>query len=108
MSVEVEINSLGAALDDYPWGYVVTVSDSSQARLVAVPTRFDDGLLIAPAGPGTLRNATARPEVTMVFPPPAGSGYSLIVDGVAEVVGDTVCVRPTRAVLHRPALNTPG
>ncbi len=101
----MEVDELGDALGDRPWGYLVTVSDSWQARLVAVPTRFDDGLLIAQAGPGTLRNAAARPDVTMVFPPAVGSGYSLIVDGAAEVVGDTVCVRPARAVLHRPALN---
>jgi len=46
----------------------------------------------------------ARPWVSLVFPPVDHSeGFSLVVDGRAEVDGSFVDVRPTWAVLHRPA-----
>lgn len=104
MSIEVPLGELAATLSDYPWGYLVTVADSGQARLLAVPARWEEGRLVAPAGAGTRANAAARPQVTMVFPPADGHRYSLIVDGTATVSDDAVLVTPTWAVMHRPAL----
>jgi hypothetical protein len=104
VSIEVPLGELAGSLADYPWGYLVTVADGGQARLLAVPTRFEDGRLVAPAGEGTRANATARSQVTMVFPPADGRGHSLIVDGTATVSDDAVHVTPTWAVMHRPAL----
>jgi hypothetical protein len=39
-----------------------------------------------------------------MFPPSQADGYSLIVDGEGEVNGDGIVVKPTWAVLHRPAV----
>jgi hypothetical protein len=64
-------------------------------------------VLAAEAGKRSAANATARPSVSLLFPPLAAGGYSLIVDGTALVVasenGARVLVTPTKAVLHRPA-----
>jgi hypothetical protein len=104
VSIEVPLGELAGRLADYPWGYLVTVAESGQARLLAVPARFESGRLVAPAGESTRANAMARPAVTMVFPPADGRAYSLIVDGTATVSDDAVHVIPTWAVMHRPAL----
>jgi hypothetical protein len=71
---------------------------------LAVPTNWSDDALQMSAGSGTRANATARPEVSMVFPSPTPGEYSLIVDGTAVVRDDGITVTPTWAVLHRPAL----
>ena len=104
MSVAVPLTDLAEKLTEHPWGYLVTVSDAQRAHSLAVPTQLVDGVLVADAGKGTRANATARPDVTMVFPGADGSAYSLIVDGTAMVTDEQVLVTPTSAVLHRPAL----
>lgn len=104
MSIAVELAELDAALAAYPWGYLVTVADDQRAHLLAVPTQYIDGVFALSAGRGTRANATARPDVTMVFPPASGTEHTLIVDGRAQVFEDHVEVTPSKAVLHRPAL----
>lgn len=104
MSVPVPLDELAARLAEYPWGYLVTVRDDGRAQTVAVPTELVDGTLVATVGRRTDENATARPNVTLVFPGASGEEFSLIVDGDARVDGDRIAVTPTWAVLHRPAL----
>ena len=105
MSVQVEVGQLADALAAYPWGYLITVSDDGRAHMLAVPTQWgDDGGLVLTAGQRTMANLGQRPNVTMLFPPVAEGGMSLIVDGTAQVAGDLVAVRPASAVLHRPAI----
>jgi hypothetical protein len=58
---------------------------------------------VGPLGRRTLANAAERPAVTLLWPPVEPEGYSLIVDGTAEMSDDGVLVSPTRAVLHRAA-----
>jgi hypothetical protein len=104
MSIAVALADLDLTLQSYPWGYLVTVSDQQRAHSLAVPTQYVDGVFAMVAGRGTMANASARPNVTMVFPPASGTEYSLIVDGTARAFDDHVEVTPTSAVLHRPAL----
>lgn len=104
MSIAVDIADLPEVLLGYPWGYFATVGDDGRAHLLAVPTDWREGALHLDAGRSSRANATARPNVTFSFPGADGTGYSLIVDGVAEVRDDHVAVTPTWAVLHRPAL----
>ena len=63
---------------------------------------WDDDRLVAGAGRSTSANATARPLVSMLWPPYEPDGYSLIVDGEASLDGDRLLLAPGRAVLHRP------
>jgi hypothetical protein len=104
VSIAVSLDELEATLRGYPWGYLVTVTDEQRAHLLAVPTKFVDGVLTMETGRGARTNAAARPDVTMVFPSASGTELSLIVDGRAHVFDDHVEVTPTTAVLHRPAL----
>ena len=57
---------------------------------------------------GAREKLAHRSDVTLLWPPAEPGGYSLIVDGRAEVtVADAETVRlavvPTRALLHRDA-----
>jgi hypothetical protein len=116
MSVTMSVDELFAAVPDWGACYLLTVSDDSRPHLLALrPTvvagsgaaervlRFDAG------GGRACRNAAARPDVTLVFPPNAGSeGMSLVVDGTGVVDGAIVDVTPTSVVLHRKAPGEPG
>jgi hypothetical protein len=104
MSIAVPLDQLAATLEQFPWGYLVTVRDDGRAQTLAVPTQFVDGVLTATVGKGTVSNLSARPAMTPAFPGHDGEAMSLIVDGDASVVGDRVAIAPTWAVLHRPAL----
>lgn len=109
MSIRVAIPELFEQLDRWGWCYLLTVSDDGRPHLVALRPSVDgagDARRIRfDAGGGRAgRNALARPKVTLVFPPVDADGYSLVVDGDATVDEVFVDVRPTGAVLHRPAL----
>lgn len=109
MSIEVPLPQLFDEIDRWGFGYLLTVSDDERTHLLALgpvvvevsgerSLRFDAG------GGRACRNAGKRPGVSLVFPPaPHSDGYSLVVDGDATVDGEFVDVRPTWAVLHRPA-----
>lgn len=109
MSIEVSIEDLLAQVEEWGWCYLATVSDDQRAHLLAVRPVVVDGALQLEIGTGRARrNASTRPDVALVFPPRADAtehpGYSLVVDGRAEGVAEaSVAVRPTSAVLHRPA-----
>jgi len=109
MSIEVPLEGLADEIGRWGFCYLLTVSDGERPHLLAlrpevigagghVSLRFDAG------GGRACRNAAARPDVTLVFPPvehPAG--MSLVVDGTATVDGSLIDVAPTWAVLHRAA-----
>jgi hypothetical protein len=115
---KVDVERLAAALTDYPFAYLITVGEDYRVHTVTVEPRLRD-LPDDPDGPRaivdvgliggrTRTNLTHRRDVTLLWPPPEPGGYSLIVDGVAEVTeSDDETVRlgvvPERALLHREA-----
>ena len=125
MSIEVPIDQLFAELPVWGAGFLATVSDDGRTRFACLtPQVFqgddsidgDAAMRFRRAGRTAAANIEARPNVSIVFPAHSGSGgYSLIVDGIAtlqhletrvgaESAQDPVIdVRPTWAVLHRPA-----
>ena len=109
MSIEVPIEQLFTDLANWGFGYLLTVSDDERTHLLALRPQVhgqDDQrrLRFDAEGRRACRNSAARPNVSVVFPPTDDSdGYSLVVDGEATVVDRYVDVRPTWAVLHRPA-----
>lgn len=126
MSVDVPLERLRAELDARgDVAYLVTVGDDGRPHCVGVSVHWEAGTLVMGSGTTSTRNAAARRLVTLLAPPVgadgargegaaggdrvAEQGYSLIVDGdvIAATPGDggggTVRVRPTHAVLHRPA-----
>ncbi|HWL43838.1 MAG TPA: hypothetical protein VNQ73_12910 [Ilumatobacter sp.] len=111
MSKAVSIDELFDDIDVWGAGFVATVGDDERVRFVAlrptVVTRAHGRVLrFERAGRSTVNNAGTRDQVAIAFPPHAGSaGFSLIVDGIADVDAEAgvLNVRPTSAVLHRPA-----
>ena len=106
MSIRVPLEDLASTLQQYPWGYLVTVDSAGRARVLAVPTVWRNGVLWAEAGRSSRENAQRQPEITLTFPGTDGTAYSLVVDGRASVTADGIEITPLAAVLHRPALKT--
>ena len=118
----VDVKRLAAALADYPFGYLITVDHGYRVHTVTVEPRLRNLVDDGPDGPGaifdvgligghTRKNLADRRAVTLLWPPPQPGGYSLIVDGTAEVTAEDpandeiarLAVVPTRALLHRDA-----
>jgi hypothetical protein len=109
MSIKVELGELAGTLADFDVAYLVTVSEEGRAHVLSVfadPTA--EGLVVEGVGRHTQANATAHPDVTLVFPPRAVGGYTLLVDGRATVDDTTVTIVPATAILHRPAVAPDG
>ena len=115
---KVDFKRLAAALDDYRFAYLVTVDDDYRVHTVSVEPELRGGVMdVGLVGGRTRKNVESRSAVTLLWPPSEPGGYSLIVDGSAEVeaapdsTDDTAALRvvPTRALLHRNAdPNSPG
>jgi hypothetical protein len=105
----VDLERLAAALPDFPFAYLITVDDGYRAHTVTVEPALRGGILeVGRVGGGSRRNIAQRAAVTLLWPPAEPGGYSLIVDGEAEVTDPDeqsahVKVVPTRALLHREA-----
>jgi hypothetical protein len=113
----VDFKRLADALDGYRFAYLVTVDDEYRVHTVTVEPELHEGVMdVGLVGGRSRRNVESRSAVTLLWPPSEPGGYSLIVDGRAEVeTADTddntaaLRVVPTRALLHRNAdPNTPG
>lgn len=106
---KVDLKALADALVDYPYAYLITVDDDYRVHTVTVEPRLDGATLdVGLIGGRTRNNLAQRADVTLLWPPAEPGGYSLIVDGSAEVTdaGEQTArltVVPTRALLHRDA-----
>jgi len=83
--------------------FILTVSDSGRPHAVSATMAWDGDDLIAGCGRSTASFASARPDISLLWPPVEPGGYSLIVDGTAEVTDQQVRLHPAKAVLHRSA-----
>ena len=110
MSIAVELDELRARIEEFSTdAYLLTVSDDGRSHSVAVPVRWDGDELFVSGGRTSVANARARSLVALLWPPNERGQFSLIVD--ADVTGadeGAVRLRPTRAVLHRPAPSGAG
>jgi hypothetical protein len=109
---EVDFQRLADALADYRFAYLVTVDDDYRVHTVTVEPELRAHIMaVGLIGGRTRRNVEKHGDVTLLWPPSDPGGYSLIVDGRAEVLGvsdatdDAVAlqVAPGRALLHRNA-----
>ena len=107
MSISVTIDELPAAIDkQIGWCYLLTTSDEGLPRILAIAPDWtvDRAALQAEISAGTAKSVIARPTVTLVYPPRAAEGFSLIVDGAGSVDGPVLTFTPAKAVMHRPAV----
>lgn len=106
MSIPVDLAEVGKAAAEYDFAYLVTISDDASAHVVAVRAAVGDSVMsVSNLGSHSLANATARPQVTLVWPPRSVEQYSLISDGRATPgsAPGSITIVPSRAVKHRPA-----
>ena len=109
MSVGVELQRLHEEVARFGSSpYLLTVSDDGRPHATAVTIGWDGDRLVAGVGRRSAANASARPDVSLLWSPVDTEGFSLIVDGIAEVDGERVTVRPEAAVLHRQRADGPG
>jgi hypothetical protein len=111
-SKKVDFERLAGAMTGYHCAYLITVDDDYRVHTVDVEPKLREQVIeVGPIGGRTRRNIEKRSDVTLLWPPSDPGGYSLIVDGRADVLGvsdatdDAVVlqVAPTRALLHRNA-----
>ena len=70
MSIPVDPTELARVLERFDYAYLTTVDGEGRAHVVAVSPRAGDGCLtVADLGRRSMANATARPHVTMLWPP---------------------------------------
>jgi len=108
MSIPVPLDGLRAALAERGGAaYLLTVADDARPHAVHAPVCWEGDVLAAEVGKRSAANAEARPSVSLLYPVRTEGDYSLIVDGTAVVAahdgGQRLLIRPTKAVLHRPA-----
>lgn len=109
MSIPVELTTLADAVAERTMApYLLTSDDDGRPHTTAIDLRWDGGDLVGPCGRSTARNGTARPAVSLLWPPNAPGDYSLIVDADLTIDDDAdggrvARLTPTHAVLHRPA-----
>jgi len=104
VSIQVAIDDVRAVVaEQAPFAYLLTVSEGDKVHLVALNPAVGDRAITCESGRTSCRNANARPNVSLLWPPGEPGGYSLIVDGTAKVNGETITITPTHAVRHRPA-----
>lgn len=109
MSIPVDVTDLTRALGDFGAGYLLSTSPEGRVKAVTIEPEVADGVLhVVGPGRGSCANVADRPAVTALFPPLEPRGYTLLVDGTAEVVGEDVRLTPISAVLHRPASHSDG
>jgi len=114
---KVDLERLAAALPDYPFAYLITVDDDYRVHTVTVePTLREATIDVGLIGGRTRNNLAHRADLTLLWPPREPGGYSLIVDGKAELSDPQdpadeaarLGVVPTRALLHREADSPAG
>ncbi|HMC53314.1 MAG TPA: pyridoxamine 5'-phosphate oxidase family protein [Acidimicrobiales bacterium] len=106
MTVPVALSALAEQVESFEdVVYLVTVSQDTTPHVVSVTATWQGDELVVGAGRHTSHNVEVNSRLTLLWPAPAGSPYSLIVDGSARLVPDdqAIAISPTRAVLHRVA-----
>lgn len=104
MSILVDLSELAGAVARHPTAYLLVAGDE-RPHVGEVKVEVRDGVILVLRPGRTARRVLAdRPLVTLLLPPYEPDGYSLVVDGSAEVVDDQgghVRISPSHAVLHR-------
>ncbi len=103
MSIAVALEDLADKLVEYPWCYLVTSGEDRPHLLAVRPAVVKSGLRFE-TGLSSRANVVRDPLVVLMFPPQQPEGFSLLVDGEGAVDGNGIVVKPTWAVLHRPAV----
>lgn len=100
----MDMEKLATQVADYGFAYLITLGENGRIHTSAVTPVVDGHTLTVAAPSDRVRaNTSARPTISLVWPPAEAEGYSLILDGDARADAGTLTITPTRAILHRPA-----
>lgn len=106
MSIPVKLDELKeqvAACGSY--AFLLTVTEDGRPHAVSLVVDWDGDELVCAPGPRTVANAERSPEVSLLWPVSGRDGFTLFVNGPAEVrvdgEGKKVVVKPASAVLHK-------
>lgn len=106
VSVPVSLSDLPEQVLRFVLGpYLVTVGSDHIPRVTSVSVGWQGEVLVAGLGTQTAANVSGNRAVTLLWPASVPGQHALIVDGWAEAretpnAGDTVLIRPEKAVLH--------
>jgi hypothetical protein len=106
MSIAVDLVALRERIAEYgERAYLVTVGDDGAPHVVSVEATVDGAHVAVRVGNRTATNLSDRAAATLLWPPPPGGAYSLLVDvtATAPVTAGPCALRPDAAVLHRVA-----
>jgi hypothetical protein len=106
MSIKVELDELRDQVAACgPYAFLMTVTEDGRPHAVSLAVQWDGDHLVCAPGPRTMANAERSPEVSLLWPVSGRDGFTLFVNGPAEVRTDgdakTVVVKPASAVLHK-------
>jgi hypothetical protein len=106
LSIPVELDKVreqGAACGSY--AFLLTVSEDGRPHAVSLVVDWDGDELVCAPGQRTMANAERSAEVSLLWPVSGRAGFTLFVNGRAEVRGDgearKLAVKPGSAVLHK-------
>jgi len=116
MASNVDFARLAEKLVGYDYAYLITVDAENRPHPVPVMPKLNGETVHIGAlgGRRSRANLARSSDVTVMWPPPSPGGYTVIVDGTAEVSdagGDlaSVAIAASRAVLIRVATpESPG
>jgi hypothetical protein len=107
MSLPVDLQALEDRVKEYGRAaFLVTVGEGGTPHVVSVVVEHDGAQLTMATGRTSRHNVGQHATVTLLWPAPPGSDYSLLVDGTAAVSepdSEQIVVGPRSAVLHRVA-----
>ena len=114
MSKPVDLSDVRIRVAEYgELAMLVSVGESGTPHVVSVLVTVDGDRLVAQVGQRTAANLRDRPTLSLVWHPPSGGDYLLILDGTAEVGGpleaqgpNALSITVTSGILHRAAGRT--
>lgn len=106
MSIKVELGELHEQVDACgSYAFLLTVNEDGRPHAVSLRVAWDGDELVGAPGPRTIANAERSPEVSLLWPDSGRAGFTLFVNGRAQVRADgdspTVSIKPATAVLHK-------
>jgi hypothetical protein len=111
MSIAVEISEVEDRIAEYgPHAFLVTVAEDGSPHVVSVVVGVGGGRLVMAAGNRSRANLARSGAATLLWAPPAGGAYSLIVDGTHDPAASdeqAIAIAVVSGVLHRTA-GAPG
>ncbi len=103
MSIPVELSDLAEQSSRFPAAFLISVDPENAPRVNAITPAVVGTAMHFQVGKRTSAYLLNNPKTTLLFPPPTGETYALLVDGTSEVSDQQVVFTPTWAVLHQTA-----